>query len=106
VRPLLLLLLLSGCASGDPCTWLITNDTGEPVIELVTAGPSGQWSDDVLAGEPLAYGDQVAIDIDAGRPQSVLATGFSGDRYIVVRAVECTDGEQLFTEVGIGDREL
>jgi len=107
VRPLIpLILLLAGCAAGDPCTWLITNDTGEPLIELVTAGPSGQWGDDVLAGEPLAYTDQVAIDIDAARPQSVLGTGLSGDRYIVYRAVECVDGEQHFPDLGLGDREL
>jgi|GEM_PF-6689061 len=105
--PLLLLLApLAGCQNGAPCTWLITNETGETWIELVTSRPSGQWGEDILADEPLPYNDQVAIDIEAGRPHSILAVGFSGDRYLIVRAVDCEDGEQLFTSIGISDREL
>jgi hypothetical protein len=108
MRPLpLLVLLLSGCASGAPCAWTVTNDTGFVLQTVRYVASSGfEWSEDVLADIPLPPSESVAFDVDGGTGYDLQGFASGGRSYTRINAITCEDGEAHSTILGGSDRDL
>ena len=107
MRLLPLLLLLMGCATGDPCTWTVTNDTGVELETVRFVTSSGfEWSADVLADVPLPVNESVAFDIDGGSSYDLQGFGPTGRSYTRINAATCEDGEALASSLTASDRDL
>ncbi len=102
---LLLPLLLTGCPEGDPCTWTVSNETGEELSSLRFAEQGGIFGETVLAGVPLPVSEEVAFDVDGGSTYDLQA--FAGDsQFLRLEAAHCYDGEALETTLVAFDRQI
>ncbi len=100
-----LLILLTGCPEGEPCTWTVSNETGEELTSLRFAEQGRIFGENVLAGVPLPVSEEVAFDVDGATTYDL--QGFAGeDQFLRLEAAHCYDGEALETTLVAFDRQI
>jgi len=95
-----------------PCVWTIRNDLGDPGgvnygllgLWARVAGGNGNWGTELLAGDVIAYGDELEITLEVGWTYDLSAFDQATYYYLVHNAVTCDSGDEFTTTLTLGDR--
>lgn len=102
---LALLPFLAACPQGAPCSWTVTNETGEELTSVRYAEQGWIFEDSVLGVDNLGVSEDVTFEVDAGKTYDLQA--FAGDdQFLRLDAATCKDGEELTTTLAAFDRQL